>query len=93
MSSTNNLKMTCPEYWVEDEKLTQIRKSMDLAAFMSQFSLVPVTSGSYDYPVVTQIDFSDDSSEYQGNPNEILDCYMDEEMSECDPGAQTGINL
>lgn len=55
MSSVYNLKLTCPEYWVEGQALTQIRKPLTLEQFKTAFDtdMVPITSGDDKHPVVS----------------------------------------
>ena len=40
MSSVYNMKLTCAEYWVEDKKIVQIRKSLSLDTYLDQFDCI-----------------------------------------------------
>lgn len=40
MSSVYNMKLTCAEYWVEDNKIIQIRKALSLDTYLEQFDCV-----------------------------------------------------
>ena len=40
MSSVYNMKLTCAEYWVEDKKIVQIRKAMNLDTYLDQFDCI-----------------------------------------------------
>ena len=55
MSSVYNLKLTCPEYWVENQAMTLIRKPLTLDQFKTAFDtgMVPITSGDPNNPVIT----------------------------------------
>lgn len=41
MSSVYNMKLTCPEYWVDGDELFQVRKDPDLDQYLSIFDDVP----------------------------------------------------
>ena len=38
MSSVYNLKLTCPEYWVQGKEVTKIREGLSLETYIKQFN-------------------------------------------------------
>lgn len=41
MSSVYNLKLTCPEFWVDGDQLFQIRNDPDLDQYLSVYDMEP----------------------------------------------------
>ena len=46
MSSNYNMKLTCAEYWVEDNKIIQIRKALTLDTYLEQFECIGDQTGT-----------------------------------------------
>ena len=42
MSSVYNMKLTCPEFWVDGEELYQVRKETQLDDYLSIYDSVPL---------------------------------------------------